>query len=557
MRIQTLIKTFLLALFLSACFHACEEGPLPSYLIKNGKVYDGLGNPPQNVDIVIRNGLIEMIQPGSVKSAQNEIDAAGLIVAPGFIDVHNHTDQSINDEERKMNEGFLRQGVTTVVGGPDGRWAPKAIKEMISTYDSIGIGTNVAFYVGHNGIRQEVMKDYQQRAPSAEELDRMKALVKEGMELGAVGLSTGLMYPPGMYSETEEVVTLAKEVRPYGGIYDSHVRNPVHEFVKSHTEVVEISTSAGIAGKLGHLKGVGLHNKGKIKDIIQLVEEARSDGYNIVSDQYPYDGAQTERLESIIVIPENIDNREAIINLWMRGDVEGATRLLRPLLQNSSTRSRIKVTSENGENGGFAWLKATGYTSMRVTNAPDQPELVGLYLSQIAEMREMDPFDTVCDLILNSESGIHITLGGINEEDVQELLVQPWNIIASDGAYGDGSDSAQGHPRSTGTFTRFLGHYVRDLGLLPMEEAIRKITSMPADMMGLKNRGRLQDGLPADIVVFDPSTIIDRSTFERPNRFSKGVIHVFVNGEAVLLNETLTLQAPGIFLKRQQGEIIE
>lgn len=474
-----------------------------------------------------------------------------------FIDVHNHSDESINDPSKRLNEGFIRQGVTTIVGGPDGFWAPSTLKELIKAYDSLGVGTNVAFYVGHNGIRRQVMKEDQQRLPTSDELDQMKALVKEGMELGAIGLSTGLMYTPGSFSETEEVIALAKEVEPYNGIYDSHVRNPVHAFVQSHREVIEISKAANITGKLGHLKGVGLHNIGVISEIITMVEQARAAGYDIVSDQYPYDGAHTEILEFIVILPSDMEETKIIKSLYSDGQLEETLKLFKATLTDPAKRALIKETSEQGENGGFAWLKATGYSSMRITNSKDYPELEGKYLSQIATEKNMSGFDLVCELIINSEERVSVTIGGINENDVQTLLKQPWNMVASDGGYAEHSTEWGGHPRSTGTFPRVLGHYVRDLKVLSLEEAIRKMTSFPADVVGFKNRGRIQNGLPADITIFNPETIIDNSTFKQPNLYASGVIHVFVNGIPVLLNEEMTENAPGKYLNRKTEASVE
>ena len=551
------MKKYVLFLIASAILISFNQESPADFLIQNGSIIDGLGNPAFDGDLLIRNGKIELVKPGDKVYALKTIDASGLIVSPGFIDVHNHSDQSINDPSKKLNEGFIRQGVTTIVGGPDGNWAPSKLKYFIKEYDSHGIGTNVAFYVGHNGIRSQVMRQDQQRPPTSEELNQMKALVKEGMELGAIGLSTGLMYNPGSYSTTEEVIALAKEVEPYNGIYDSHVRNPVHAFVESHREVIEISTAANITGKLGHLKAVGLHNEGLISEIIKMVESSRADGYNIVSDQYPYDGAQTEILENIIVIPSDMKEAKMIKRFWINGQAEEAIDLMKSTLTDPEKRALIKETSEQGENDQFAWLKATGYSSMRITNSKDYPDLVGKYLSQIADEKNMTGFDLVCELIITSKQRVTITLGGINENDVQTLLVQPWNMIVSDGFYTEQSTETDGHPRSTGTFPRVLGHYVRELNVLSLEEAVRKMTSFPADVIGFTNRGRIKNGLPADIVIFNPKTIIDNSTFEQPNLFSSGVVHVFVNGVPVLQNEVMTENAPGIYLNRKTENHIE
>jgi N-acyl-D-amino-acid deacylase len=367
----------------------------------------------------------------------------------------------------------------------------------------------------------------------------MKSLVDEGMKLGAVGLSTGLMYPPGIFSDTDEIIALARVVAKYNGIYDSHVRNPVHELLESDREVIEIARRSAIGGKIGHLKAVGLQNAGLIHEVIELVNQARADGLNIVSDQYPYDGAQTARLKDIIVIPP-ILNQNGFV--------------LKEALADKDLRSQLRYASENGieaVNDGFAWLNATGYTSMRIVQCSEFPELVGKYLSELAEEENVEPFDKVAQLLIDAEKPILMTLGAIKESDVQELMVQPWNMIASDGLYVDPETrETLGHPRSTGTFPRVLGHYVRELELLSLEEAIRKMTSLPADFLKLSDRGRIQKGNAADVVIFDPKSIRDTSTWTKPNSMAIGVRDVLVNGKLVLKDGQLTETASGQFLKR-------
>lgn len=507
-------------------------------LIRGGTVVDGTGAPRFKADIGIRGGRIIFIGTARDRTARDTIEAAGLIVAPGFIDVHNHTARAIAHPDKRWNEGFIRQGVTTIVGGPDGSLEPAEMKRLIAAYERNGIGTNVAFYVGHNAIRRRVM-GMARRAPTPAELAQMKALVREGMELGAVGLSTGLMYPPGMFSDTDEVVALAREVAPYHGIYDSHVRDPVHALLASDKEAIEIGERAGIPVKIAHLKAVGLHNQGAIKQVIALIEEARARGVNVVSDQYPYDGAATATLRSIIVVPDDLKRRPNF-------DLKAA-------LRDPHERQRLKRASEEGIDGGFAWLKATGYTSIRITSSTDYPQLVGKYLSQLAEERGVDGFQVISDLILEATAPIGITLGAIKEADVRQLMVQPWNMIASDGGYVDSHSRGNGHPRSTGTFPRVLGRYVRQLGLLKLEEAIRKMTSLPAEFLGFRDRGRIAVGWAADITIFDPQTIIDRSTWDQPHLLAEGVRHVLVNGIPVLRDGQLTGHAPGRFLPKPRS----
>ena len=533
-------------LLLAAC---AGDGGTADLVIVGGTIVDGSGDAPRAGTVVIAGNMITSVGEGEGTQAADTIDATGLVVAPGFIDVHSHTPPAIADPANRLNEGVIRQGVTTVIGGPDGGFSPSDVRGLAEAYAGQGIGTNVAFYVGHNAIRREVMGDDQQRPPTGEELEAMRTLVREGMELGAVGLSTGLMYEPGMFSETAEVIALAEEAAAAGGVYDSHVRNPVHDFVGSDREVVEISEGAGLPGKIGHLKAVGLHNEGVIADIIDLVEGARERGVEIVSDQYPYDGAATASLTGIIVAPD-VEGLGVFRQMGRQGRTEEGMAQLKAALGDPDTRALLKEASENGINGGFAWLKATSYTSMRITSSSDYPELVGVYLSEIAEMRGQDPFDAVADLIIGASRPVNLTLGAIKEHDVRRLLVQPWNMTASDGGYADGSESPAGHPRSAGTFPRLLGHYVRDEGVLSLEEAVRKITSLPADFHGISDRGRLAQGMRADVAIFDPATIIDRSDWDHPQRFSEGVIHVLVNGVRVLRDGEMTGEAPGEVVKR-------
>jgi len=538
---------------------ACDSVPSPpedlELLIVGGTIVDGTGAEGFAGDVGVIGDRIAWVGEAGEAGARDSINATGLVGAPGFIDVHSHTTPQIANEAFKLNEGVIRQGVTTVIGGPDGHISAEAIRFLVAAHDSLGIGTNVGYYVGHNGIRNEVMGDDQQRAPTAEELVAMRSKVREGMEMGAFGLSTGLMYEPGMFGDTDEVISLAEEVAPFGGVYDSHVRNPVHAFLESDQEVITIAEAAGIGGKIAHIKGVGLHNEGVIAEIIGLVEAARERGSEIVSDQYPYDGAATSPIEGILVVPPDMTGVSTLRGLLTGGVEEtpaalGAARVeLGAAVSDPAKWAALKEASENGVNGGFAWLKATGYTSMRIVSAPERPDLVGRYLSEIAEAGGEDPFRVVTDLLVTG-TPINLTLGAVKEPDVRMIMVQPWNMIASDGAWADGSDSPEGHPRSAGTFARLLGHYVREEGVLPLEEAVRKITSLPATFLGLKDRGHIRVGAVADLSVFNPRTIIDRSDWDYPNRFAEGVEYVLVNGVKVLSDGEMTGEAPGRTVRR-------
>ncbi|WP_235299377.1 N-acyl-D-amino-acid deacylase family protein [Portibacter marinus] len=540
---QTISTNFWAGIALLLLLVSCKPTASFSIVIRDGQIYDGLGNAPKKGHIGIKEGKMFVLDNNQKFQAEEIIDANGLVIAPGFVDVHSHTPEGIINPERNSNECFIRQGVTTVVGSPDGYWSLDDFKMFQDTIPKIGSGTNVAGYIGHNGVRKAAMGSDQQRKPTTEELDKMKADIEEAMKLGALGLSTGLMYPPGMFSETEEIIALSKVAARYNGIYDSHVRNPVHHWLASNMEVIDIAEKANIPAKMGHIKAVGLQNKGKTKELIAYVDQKRADGLVLVSDQYPYDGAGGQLTLRSIIIPTGNPS----VNFPL---LQNPMADMSPHLTSEIARKQAKKFTENGINNGFSWVKAIGYDGFRIVDSYDYPDLVGQYISEIALDQQMDPFDLIAQLILDATQPVQVK-GGVAEEDLRALLIQPWNMIASDGFLVTEDDPKIGHPRSTGTFPRVLGKYVRDEGLLTMEEAIRKMTSLPADFVGLLSRGKIEDGLPADIVVFDPERIIDRSTYSEPNRFSTGVIHVLVNGQFVLKDEQMTAERPGRFLVRE------
>ena len=514
-------------------------------LIVNGTVVDGSGSPGVDLDVGIRGNRIVFVgKSANEGSARQVIDANGLVVAPGFIDAHNHSlDPAASEEWNRAipNQNFLTQGVTTLVTGPDGGWSPSQLRVVKTTLAKHGSGINFACYVGHNGIRKQVMGADQQRAPSQAELAQMLVLTREGMQEGCVGLSTGLMYDPGMFSETEEIIAMSNIVAEYGGSYDSHVRDPVWKLVESHSEAIEIGRAAGITAKLGHAKAVGLQNKGHTDRIISLVEWARSEGQDVVSDQYPYDGTATFLLYELVIFP-------GVEKLYHTMPREQLAQMIDEMLIDNARRIELKRYAENGIDGGFSWIKAVGYGSMRIVVSRDDPALVGENLKLLAEKRNIDPFDLVAELTLEHRDGV-LLAGAIEESEVRTLLVQPWNMVASDGFYIEpDSKYTSGHPRSTGTFPRVLGHYARDLGLLSLEEAVRKMTSLPAEHLGLTGRGRIEIGAIADLAVFDPKTVIDKSTWTDPNALSEGIVHVLVNGKFAIRNSELCDAMHGVFV---------
>jgi N-acyl-D-amino-acid deacylase len=505
-------------------------------LIRGGTVIDGTGAPRKPADVAIKGDRIWAVGDDLRVAPTTVIDARGKIVAPGFIDAHNHSPPQLTTPGLHLNETFIRQGVTTVVGGPDGEVSPAELRQLLAAYRKSGVGTNVAFYVGHNSIRAEVMGKSQDRAPTAGELERMRALVREGMQAGAVGFSTGLMYSPGLFSETDEVVALAREVAPFHGIYESHVRDPHRALLQSDWEAIEIGRQAGIPVDLTHLTTPGKNNRGLMKAVIALIENARHDGIDVVADQYPYTGVAVATLREVLRYPQEL-HLPAHSPESMKAALRDPTKL-----------AHIRRETFSGGSSGFSFYKSSGPASILILVCPGCEQYEGKFVSEVAAEKQVDGFDAVVDLLLGVKDDIVVSMGGFFEEDVQILMKQPWTMIASDGAIATSDERS--HPRYTGTFPRVLGHYVRDLHLLTLEDAVRKMTSAPADFLGLNGRGRLGAGTAADIVVFDPGTIADRSTWKSPSAAPVGVSDVLVNGVPVLAGGSMTGHAPGRYLER-------
>ncbi len=514
---------------LVACVAALVPAPLAraqeyDLLVRNGRVVDGTGAPWFRADVAVQGDTIVAVGPRLPGTARRVVDGAGRVVAPGFIDIHTHARRGIFEVPTADN--YVRQGVTTLVEGQDGS-SPLPLGSFLSKVEALRPAVNFASLVGHGSVREAVI-GRADRAPSAEELARMEALVEEGMRDGAFGLSTGLFYVPGTFSRTGEVVALARVAGRLGGIHVSHMRDEAAGVLESVRETIAIGEEGGLPTQVTHHKLIGKASWGRSTDTLRLVEEARRRGVDVTIDQYPYTASSTALAA-------------ALFPAWA---LEGGQAAVRKRLQSPSDRERIRETAiekiRNERGGGEP-------ANIQIAACGFDRSLEGKNLAQIASGRGLAPTvenaaDVAIDIV--ERGGASGIFHAISEEDVGRILVSPLTMVASDGeipVFGKGAP----HPRSYGTFARVLGIYVREKGLLTLEEAVRKMTSFPAARLGLPDRGLVRPGQRADLVVFDPATVRDRSTFDAPHQYAEGVALVVVNGEVVLDGERMTGARPG------------
>jgi N-acyl-D-amino-acid deacylase len=498
----------LLLTLLSGCAAAPDTGSW-ELLITGAEVIDGTGAPAFAADVAVRGGRIVAVSPDGLDAARADrvIDANGLVLAPGFIDMHAHLEPLLRIPDA---ESHVRQGVTTAIGNPDGG-GPVPLGPYLDSIASVGVGMNVGFLVGHNTIREQVL-GMAARAPDAAELERMKGLVADAMEVGAFGLSTGLRYTPGVYSEIDEVVALAEVAARYGGIYTSHLRDEGLDLFSGVAEAIEIGRRAGIPVVLTHHKVVGAPMFGQSVRSLAMIDSARAAGIDVMADQYPYTATHTGI--SILVPPWALAG----------GDDAFLARLEDRVLHDSIVAGiEWNIINDRGGND----LRRVQFSGVSW-----DPSLEGKTLHDWA-MREGKASTPRSGALLVIEAmrrgGARTIFHALHEADVERIMRHPWTAIASDGRLvrpGDGHP----HPRWYGTFPRVLGHYVRERGVLTLEDAVRKMTSLPADRLGLEDRGRVAEGLVADLVLFDPATVIDRATFEEPHQYPDGIPYVIVNG---------------------------
>jgi N-acyl-D-amino-acid deacylase len=480
-------------------------------LIKNGKILDGTGNSWHYGDIAIQNGKIVAMGKLSKWTAAKTLDATGLIVAPGFIDVHTH----IEGEEKRnpTADNFIYDGVTTVVTGNCGG-SNVNIGNYFSMLDSLKTSVNVATLIGHNDVRKAVMGSAK-RDPTEEEMKKMEALVEQGMKDGAVGLSTGLIYIPGTYSKTEEVVRLAKAASKFNGVYASHMRDEGDSVIQAIEEAMHIGREAKMPVEISHFKLSGQQNWGRSKETVPLIIKARQEGLDITIDQYPYTASST--------------SLSTLLPDWVLADGQDSikARLARPEVRKEVSDYMLKKLKKR-KLKNFSYPVVATFRADSTFNGKSI-EQVNLMKGRKHNAKE----EAITIMEMMEQGGAGMVFHGMGDEDVKAIMRYPFNMFASDAGIRI-FNSGNPHPRGYGTNARVLSKYVRDEKVISLEEAIRRMTSLPAQKFQLQNRGILREGFAADIVVFDEEKVQDLSTYDKPHQYTTGFKYVLVNGQVTV-----------------------
>jgi len=496
-------------------------------LIRNGRILDGTGNPWFRGDVAIRGERIAAVGDLSGASGRREIDATGLYVAPGFIDSHSHAGPGLATAELSSAEPLLAQGLTMVLINPDGG-GPVDLGRQRTQLLEHGMGVNVAQFVPHGSIRQEIV-GAGDRAPSDAEMDQMRGAVRRGMEEGALGLSSGTFYAPGSYADPGEIVELARVVAEFGGAYSSHIRDEASYsvgLVQAVDEVIDVARRAGVRGVITHVKALGPSVWGYGGAVARRIEMAREEGVEVYSDQYPYTASATGL-------------GAALLPRWAEA---GGGDSLRARLERPDALARIR--EEMVENLG----RRGGADRIQFRRVTFDESLEGRLLSDVAAEQGQTAIDASLDLLRRGSVGI--VSHNMDEDDVRTLMVRPWNMTSSDGGlvpWGEGVP----HPRSYGAFARKIRRYVVEERLIDLAFAIRSMTSLPAQVFRIADRGTIREGSYADVVVFDLARVNDPATFTQPHRLAEGMVEVFVNGEAALSGGEITGVLPGRVVRRR------
>jgi N-acyl-D-aspartate/D-glutamate deacylase len=487
-------------------------------VLRHGLVVDGSGAAGRATDVGISGDRVVFVGPMGKRTAKRVIDATGLVVAPGFIDPHTHTAGDLSDPVRSRNEAYLMQGVTTVATGNDGA-SPLDIGATYAKWTAQGIGTNAALFIGQGSVRHEAMGGDFDAKPTDAQMARMKQLVEKAMQDGAIGISTGLYYSPGSFSTTEEVIELSKVAAAHGGIYDTHMRDESSYTIgllASVKETIQIGREAGMPVMISHIKALGADVWGQSKDVIALIDAARAEGVKVTASEYPYDASGTS--VSAALVPR-----------WAEAGGRGALR--KNLTDPAVHEKLVKEMEENMRRRG-------GAETLLMTSSRDK-SIAGKNLAQIAQERKVSPIDAAIAIVLNGDSDV--ASFNMKESDIVAFMKEPWVMTCSDGS--------DGHPRKYGTFPKKYHEYVEEKHVLTLEQMVRSSTSLTAETLQLKERGLLKAGYFADVVVFDPKTFRDLSTYEGPRNLATGVKYLAVNGTLAIDGGQLTTVHAGRVLK--------
>ena len=552
-------KIILVGIFaLSSLFFAsCKQDEQYDTIIRNGMIYDGNGGVPFKGDIAIKNDTIVYIGDLSKESANNEIDAKGNAVAPGFINMLSWATETLIEDGRSQSD--IKQGVTLEVMGEGWSMGPlnpsmkereqraqgdikykiewNTLGEYLNFLEKKGVSCNVASFIGATTVRDYVIGE-DNREPRANELDSMKLLVRQAMEEGALGIGSSLIYPPAFFAKTEELIELCKEASKYGGSYISHMRSEGNRFYEAVEELIRIAKEANVHGEIYHLKAAGKDNWHKLDSVIRAVERARADGIDVTANMYTYIAGATGMTAAF---PPSLQ--------------DGGFGKLRERLMNPTIREEMKKAMNTNATDWENLYYGTGGPEHVLLLSFRQDSLkkyTGKTLAEVAKIRGTTAEDAAIDLIIHDSTRVGTAFFLMSEENVKKQVAIPWVSFGSD----EGSYTNEGvflksnaHPRAYGTFARVLGKYSRDEKLITLQEAIRKLSRLPATNLKIQKRGELKAGNYADIVIFDPAKVKDNATFDKPHQYAEGMIHVFVNGVQVLKNGEHTGAKPGRFVK--------
>jgi N-acyl-D-aspartate/D-glutamate deacylase len=513
---------FLAPLVLGVLLPVADPAVTADVIIRGVTLYDGTGRPPVVGDLALRGERIVGVGQFEAAGSPRILDGKGLAAAPGFIDLHTHSDDALLEAPTRANLGYLFQGVTTVVTGNCGQ-GPVDVADYYQALERGKTGTNVLHLLPHGDVRHRVMKNVN-RPPTADELERMEAILDEGMKAGAWGMSTGLIYDPGTYARMDELTALAKVVARHGGLYASHIRNEGPGLLPALDEALAIGRDAGLPVHISHLKASGRKSWGKAADAIALIERARRAGQAVTADQYPYEASSTSL--SATVVPPAF--REG-------GRDDYLARLMDPRVR-AAIEERLR--------------DCDGGKAIRIARFTAQPAWQGKDLETIANMERTTPLEIV--QVIERHGGAAIVHFSMSMEDVRLILKQPWVATASDGVSMVPGQGTMPHPRSYGCFPRKIGRFSLAEGLLPPEQAIRSASGLPADILHLPERGYLKVGHYADVVVFDPAKFRDRATYDRPHQYSAGVRWLFVNGRLAIDDGKFTNALAGRVLRHAE-----